>query len=47
MRAEKGYRSGSGREGWLEERRAELQERMRRRRNRRQSSSDGKLDLFH
>ena len=47
MRAEKGSKAGANREGWLEERRRDLQDRMRRRRERRSPSKGGGLDLFH
>lgn len=46
MRAEKGHRAGGSRENWLEERRRELQERMRRRRKRSESKESGAPRLF-
>ena len=44
MRAERGRKTGVSRESWLEERRKELQDRMRRRRK---SGDSGKSGLFH
>lgn len=46
MRAEKGPRTGTSREGWLEERRSELQQRMRRRRKRTASTKNKGMRLF-
>ena len=47
MRAEKGRTGGVSRENWLEERRNELQDRMRRRRKRSENTKGGKPGLFH
>lgn len=46
MRAEKGPRTGSSRDSWLEERRRELQQRMKRRRKRTDSTRSKALRLF-
>ena len=46
VRAEKGHKTGISREGWLESRRRELQQRMRRRRKRGEQQSGSKLRLF-
>lgn len=46
MRAEKGPKTGTSRESWLEERRRELQQRMRRRRKRTDSVKSKRLKLF-
>jgi len=46
MRKEKGHRAGGTRESWLEQRRRELQERMRRRRKRSESNDTGAPRLF-
>ncbi|MDJ0940632.1 MAG: YkvA family protein [Woeseiaceae bacterium] len=45
-RAEKGHKAGISREGWLETRRRELQQRMRRRRKRSEQKSARNLRLF-